>query len=285
MRIIWSLFFVVSVLAVSEYVSTPHGSRLKQCVMNFPQGTIVEEVATGLKVEYSNGTTKIFPTPDECHADMARLMKEREARRANLSDTPNAWLDNAGWYPPSRSMSRFTGTYTVPGTPSQAGDTLYYFIGMQNNGGGPVNILQPVLAYRGRWTYASWICCPSNISTTGNTVYVSAGETLTATIDRVDGSTWDVSGSGRQGGTDLRQRVGSYRYDWADVTMEQYSYRSCAQSPKGPITFDNMKIYDDNGQQITPRWSGTGRTMCNGVLTIYSPSKITIEHSSYSEDN
>merc|ERR1719507_1709617 len=86
------------------------------------------------------------------------MMKERDIARAKANG-PNAWLDNAGWYPPSKDMSKFTGDYIVPkGSPDKGGCTLYYFIGMQNNGQGPVNILQPVLAYQGSgWTYSSCI--------------------------------------------------------------------------------------------------------------------------------
>lgn len=278
MKFFLCLFFAYS-YAEKVYVSTPHGKRLKECVMSFPKSSIVEELANGqLGVEYPNGTKESFTTPPQCHEDMARMMKERE-------NGPNAWLDNAGWYPPSKSMSKFTGDYVVPaGSPSQGGATLYYFIGMQNNGQGPVNILQPVLAYQGSgWTYTSWICCPSNISTTGNTVRTSVGAKLGGSIVRVDSSTWDVSGTCAGGTTDLKQRVGPYKYTWADVTMEQYSYSSCAQSPKGPISFQNMKIYNDAGSDITPSasdWSVTGRTMCSGTLKVISGDHITIEHSS-----
>merc|ERR1712080_120000 len=174
-----------------------------------------------------------------------------------MGNVPNAWLDNAGWYPPKSDggISQFTATYINPaGDPERGGCTLYYFIGSQNNGQGPVNILQPVLAYQGSgWTYASWICCPSNISTTGNTVRTKAGATMTGGLVRVDSSTWDVWGVNEAGQkTDLKQRVGPYEYTWADVTMEQYSYSSCSQSPKGPITFKDMKIYNKAGKQITP---------------------------------
>jgi len=278
------IFFLIAFVHSSrKYVSTPHGQRLEECVMSFPQGTIVEELSDGrLGVEYVNGSSEIITPPAVCHEDMARMMKERDIKIAEAKAAgPNAWLDNAGWYPPGRDMSKFTGDYIVPqGSPDRGGCTLYYFIGMQNNGQGPVNILQPVLAYRGSgWTYTSWICCPSNISTTGNTIRVSTSEKLGGSIVRSDSSTWDVSGTNTKGQrTDLKQRVGPYKYTWADVTMEQYSYSQCSQSPKGPITFENMKIYNAEGTQITPQWSGSGRTMCDGTLTIESPSKITIEH-------
>lgn len=278
------IFYLIALVHASrKYVSTPHGKRLEECVMNFPQGTIVEELSDGrLGVEYVNGSSEIITPPDVCHEDMARMMKERDMKIAEAKAAgPNAWLDNAGWYPPGKDMSKFTGDYIVPqGSPDRGGCTLYYFIGMQNNGQGPVNILQPVLAYRGSgWTYTSWICCPSNISTTGNSIRVSTSEKLGGSIVRSDSSTWDVSGTNTKGErTVLKQRVGPYKYTWADVTMEQYSYSQCSQSPKGPITFENMKIYNAEGSQITPQWSGSGRTMCEGTLTIESPSKITIEH-------
>jgi len=258
------------------YVSTPHGERLKECVMNFPQGSLVEELPSGnLLVEYKNGTDEIIVPPPQCHQDFDRMMKARKVKKG-----PNAWLDNAGWYPPGRDMSKFTGTYIVPGTPSRGGCTLYFFIGMQNNGDGPVNILQPVLAYQGSsWSYTSWICCPSNISTTGNSIRVSEHETLTGVINRESSNQWDVYGHNAAGQkTDLNQRVGPYKYSWADVTMEQYSYSQCSQSPKGPITFKDMKIYNAAGTEVTPEWRGSGETMCRGKLTIVSPSEITIEH-------
>lgn len=277
MKFFLCLFFAYA-YAEQKYVSTPHGKRLKECVMSFPKASIVEELANGdLGVEYPNGTMESFTPPPQCHEDMARMMKERE-------NGPNAWLDNAGWYPPGRDMSKFTGDYVVPaGDPQRGGATLYYFIGMQNNGDGPVNILQPVLAYQGEgWSYTSWICCPSNISTTGNRVRTEAGAKLGGSIVRTGSDTWDVEGTASGGTTSLKQRVGPYKYSWADVTMEQYSYSQCSQSPKGPISFQNMKLYDSSGKSLNPTpndWSTTGRTMCSGTLKVLAGDHITIEHS------
>jgi len=273
------IIFSLICTALGEYVSTPQGDRLKECVMSFPQSTLLEELRNGsLLAEYANGTSEIIIPPRQCHDDMARLIKEREANKKE----PNAWLDNAGWYLPSKDLSSFTGTYINPaGSPQRGGATLYYFIGSQNNGDGPVNILQPVLAYSGsRWTFTSWICCPSNISTTGPTTHTSAGATITGGLVRQDSSTWDVWSKNENGDvSDLKQRVGPYKYDWADVTMEQYGYSQCSQSPKGPITFKDMVIKNGQGQTVTPKWSGSRETMCKGTLIIKSSSEITIEHS------
>jgi len=272
------LLFALGVSALKEgYVNTPHGPRPSECVMQFPKGSIVGETPDGLlSVEFADGSKKLIKPHPKCHESMAELMAKR--------DEPNAWLDNAGWYPPGKDMSKFTGTYTVPaGNPERGGATLYYFIGMQNNGQGPVNILQPVLAYQGSgWSFTSWICCPSNISTTGNTVRTKAGAVLKGIINRVDGSTWDVVSTNEAGSSsNLKQRVGPYKYTWADVTMEQYGYSSCSQSPKGPIRFSDMKIYNAGGTEIIQQaqWSKTGRTMCSGTLIEKAKDDITIEHS------
>jgi len=173
---------------------------------------------------------------------------------------------------------QFTGTYVVPGTPERSDCTLYFFIGLENYFELNVNILQPVLRYQDSfWSYTSWICCPSNISTTGNRVLTSEHATLTGGIERKDSNTWDVYGYNENGQkTNLQQRVGSFKYNWACVTMESYYYIGCNQSPKGPITFKDMKIYNARVTEITPAWRrGTGETMCNGHLNISSPSEIT----------
>merc|ERR1712038_1867655 len=84
-----SLLFAVA-YANTEYVSTPHGKRLKQCVMNFPQGTTVEELPNGkLGVEYEDGSSEVITPPEECHADMARMMKERDMAKANAPNPIN----------------------------------------------------------------------------------------------------------------------------------------------------------------------------------------------------
>jgi len=280
------LIFCLISGVLGQYVSTPHGRRLKECVMSFPQSTLLEELPNGkLLAEYANGSSEVIIPPSQCHDDMARLIKEKEAKAKNSTlkgSGPNQWCDNAGWYPPSKDIKSFTGTYINPaGNPSRGGATLYYFIGSQNNGQGPVNILQPVLSYEGSgWGFTSWICCPSNISTTGPTVRTSAGATITGGLNRVDSSTWDVYSINENGQkSDLKQRVGPYKYTWADVTFEYYGYSSCSQSPKGPITFKDMVITNGAGEKVTPKWSGSGPTKCSGTLIIHSPSDITIEHS------
>jgi len=45
------------------------------------------------------------------------------------------------------------------------------------------------------------------------------------------------------------------------------------------MTFKDMKVYNGEGSQITPSWSASGRTKCDGTLTVVDPATITIEHS------
>jgi len=279
------LFFFLSCLflsvsALPEYVDTPHGPRLKECVYQFPKDTTIGENPNGtVSVEYNNGTNEIITPPAQCHADMERLMKGWQSRKAE----PNGWLDNAGWYPPSEDISKFTGTYTVPArSPAKGGATLYYFIGLENKRQkAKVNIIQPVLAHtKHGWSFTSWICCPNNITTTGNAVKTKAGATIHGSMERNNDYTWTVRGENENGDrTNLKQKVGDYKYKWADVTMEEYGYTTCSQSPKGPMTFSDMKIYDRKGTQITPEWKPSAETMCKGTLIVKSPTEITIEHS------
>ena len=60
-------------------------------------------------------------------------------------------------------VDKFSGYYTLPDTPQDAGGLLYYFLGAENqndSGSKGVTILQPVLTYYTGWYMNSWNCCP-----------------------------------------------------------------------------------------------------------------------------
>merc|ERR1711862_407401 len=98
----------------------------------------------GLTIEHGNGTLESVFVHPKCHTDEVAL---KLARRRS-GDEPNEWKDNAG-YTYRSGYSKFTGKYNIPSDPRSGGQILYYFIGMENTGGGPVNILQPVLGWHG----------------------------------------------------------------------------------------------------------------------------------------
>jgi hypothetical protein len=74
----------------------------------------------------------------------------------------NDWMDNAGWQDTTATLRAFSGVYQAPQLPaSSAGQTLFYFLGLENTDGlarhGPNRvILQPVLTYGNGQPTDSW---------------------------------------------------------------------------------------------------------------------------------
>jgi len=267
------------------YVNTPHGMRPTECVIQVMSGTEIEQTPEGLLIINPSGSRKILSVPEKCNQDMDRFWDSR--KRLRNGSTPNAWIDNAGWYPPGGNLGEFTATYTVPQTPTapeKKEGKLYYFIGFENMRSGPVNILQPVLTYEYiGWTYSSWCCCPSNITVQSNVISgFGPGDKVTGVIQRVSGDTWLIDSINTKGEhATLKPRVGSYDYDWADVTFELEAdggHYSCDQLARGPMTFSKLVLKNGNGKTLTPSWSASGGTMCSGSTRVKSASEIVISH-------
>merc|ERR1712048_1335338 len=105
---------------------------------------------------------------------------------AGAIEPNDGWVDSAG-FTHNPGFSVMTGYNNVPDEPREAPASVdYWFLGMQNNGDGPVNILQPVLTYGTSWTAASWACCPSNITTTGDTISAKEGDRMYGSMIRKD---------------------------------------------------------------------------------------------------
>jgi len=173
----------------------------------------------------------------------------------------------------------FLATTTFQHPKSGDGQILYYFIGLENLGYGAVNILQPVLAWEEGWNLASWACCPRNISTTSHTISgLEEGQIVKASIERIGASTWKIDSTVNGETTTLQPRVGSYTYNWADVTLEIYSISSCDQYSDGKVHFTDMKLTGDRGESVTPEWTQPGGSECNGEVDILDPSNIDIYH-------
>jgi len=199
----------------------------------------------------------------------------------------NGWLDYGGWYPPTdeNNLHDFTAVYTVPGDPpTDSNQVLFYFIGMQNNAYPQVNILQPVLTWGNGidgWNLASWDCCPKNITVQSKSITgFLAGDKIDGYINRVSDDTWRINSVIEKSGanTTLTAQVGTYLYDWADVTLEVYSVSSCPEFAKGSMTFSNLALKDAQGDTLTPKWTFTGATECSGNIKQNPDGTITITH-------
>jgi len=274
-------------------VLTPFGMRSSRCVLEVESGSHIAKTSTGLKITQFSSTGAVLSeqfvnTPEESHHD-GFVQNYMEKRRTRAFPPINGWIDNAGWYPPSgqNNLDSFTSVYTVPGNPpSDSGQVLFFFIGMQDNAyPNEVNILQPVLTWGNGisgWNLASWDCCPSNITVNSKSITgFGAGDLIDGTINRVNSNTWKINSVIQKTGanTTLTAQVGTYLYDWADVTQEVYGVSECSQFAKGPMTFSALTLKDAQQDTLKPTWDMTKTTQCTGVIQQTSSTTITITHS------
>jgi len=296
-----SVYCIPSEPQDEAYVLTPYGYRLKQCVMEVPSGSFVgPDPTTGkLRVESpsldaSSPSVKLLDVPVECSDDIAniysrmvldRRMSPKKAFDGTNPFPINGWLDYVGWYPPSgeNRLEEFTSTYTIPNDPAtHTPQTLFYFIGMQDNDDPSLlNIIQPVLTWGNgnpSWYVQSWACCPSNITVSSPALTgLKQGEKMNGLIKRASASTWTIDSEWAGKHTTLHAQVGDMNYNWADVTLEVYNVNNCNQFARGVFTAATLALYD-NKARISPSWSFTAPTACNGHIEG-SASTITIRHS------
>jgi len=296
-----SALLFASVVSAENLVITPYGKRVRECVLEVESGSHIYESGENLRItQEQNGvvlSSYEVVVPQICHTDgfvekQKRMMaeKRRAQKYTNLGESPvpDGWLDNAGAYPLGQSgnISKFIGNYIVPGDPaSDNGQVLFYFIGMQDNNYAAVNILQPVLTWGNGvkgWNLASWDWCPKNITVQSKTITgFGAGDTIKCTIQRQDDSTWIIDSTIAKSGanTTLVSHVGTYLYDWADVTLEVYSTATCSEFAKGPMEFQDLYLYGATNNVLSPSWSLTGATGCSGSIKFDGQRAFNITHS------
>jgi len=297
MKALSAILFATAAFA-GDIVITPFGKRLRQCVLEVDSGSHVYERGNNVLVtQESNGqvlSSYEHIVPPECHTDgfverQAKTIADR--KRANkyrhTDPVPDGWLDNAGAYPLGQAgnISHFSGLYTVPGDPAtDNGQVLFYFIGMQDNNYQAVNIIQPVLTWGNGvkgWNLASWDCCPSNITVKSKTIAgFGAGDQIRGTLQRQDSSTWVINSTIVKSGanTTLVSHVGTYFYDWSDVTLEVYSVSVCSEFAKGPMQFTNLQLLGPTNNTLSPSWSLTGTTGCSGTIKFDGKDAFNITH-------
>lgn len=283
--------FAFAIPAVAA-MSTPWGERPSQCVVEVPHSSTLVHLQDSVGLRDAEGNVEIVNVPDACRDDdvMRKMHSRHQGQQDNFST--NGWLDNKG-YTDNSGFSKFTGSFNVPSNPPnpQQPETLYYFFGMENLIGGPVNILQPVLTWGdetegavGGWSIWSWACCPSYITFNSKNVGgLQEGMLVDGVIQRDNSDTWTVDTSfvdlaGQRHNSTLVAEVGAYTYNWADVTLEVYNVTSCDQHSPGKVTFQNLELYGSNGEQLAPQWSGADSSECGGVVTVEDQGTISIQH-------
>jgi len=264
---------IVCIPLAAAGVFTPQGERHADCVVQVPETAIVKTFEAGIALHHANGTVEHRITPDHCHTDaVAVALAQRDS---------NQWIDEAG-FTSNQGFSKMTGYNNIPDAPRGSNQIVYYFLGIENLIGGPVSILQPVLAYEGgEWTGASWACCPQNITTTGPTIGpAKEGDRMYGSMIRTDDSTWEIVTQFNGQTSKLNAQVGPWAYNWAVATLEEYSISSCDQYPHEPVTFDTIELTDPSGSIVHPSWTNPGATTCSGQTTIQDEKTVTIQHGS-----
>jgi hypothetical protein len=259
-------------VTASVAVQTPQGERHPDCVVKVPDSAVVRARDGGIALHHGNGTIEHYQTPEHCHTDEVAL-------RMAGAVVPNQWIDEAGFtYDPG--FSKMTGYNNIPDAPLQEPGTDYWFLGMQNMRGGPVSILQPVLTYSaGEWTAASWACCPSNITTTGNTIGpAKEGDRMYGSMVRTSDDSWQILTQFNGETSTLNAQVGPWAYTWAVATFEDYGVSQCSQLPHQPVKFDTIQLFDAKGEVVHPSWDLSGQTMCSGTTSSPDEQTVIIQH-------
>jgi len=276
---------LIFVLTQAKLVPTPFGLRPEICVTrNVPSGSTIQEVEDAILIHHPTGEIHKLEKHQECIDYHNEWLNNRNMTAPSAND---GWLDYCSWYPPSADeVQSFTANYLVPPNPTtNSNQVLFYFIGTQNNGqaGVGTTILQPVLTWGNGlngWSYASWNCCPAGQQQESTPFQgFGPGATLQGAI-AASGSNWVVTSSWSGKSTSLTVADAARDFNWVDVTLETYSVTTCGEFPNGPMVVSNMVLTLQNAGVVQVPWGkNTGATECNGVLTINSPTQVTITHS------
>ena len=130
--------------------ATPHGLRPRQCVHQVKDNNhIIHHLADGVRIEYPDlETSEFYPELPECIENMQQLQAQRQQHKQTSSNLTNGGWEIDGGYYTKNNMGNFSSTYIVPDElPTDEGQILYYFIGLQDNGYNNLTIIQPVVAY------------------------------------------------------------------------------------------------------------------------------------------
>jgi len=268
-------------------VPTPHGWRPKQCVFKWPSGAIIRELKN------RNITEVTLPDGDVVHLPrLPECMRDYFAPNRSTTRIQDGWLDNTGYYTNKEGDStadvyQFSGTYTVPTTPTTKGGLLYYFIGCENSASSSslgLTILQPVLTYyTSGWYMNSWNCCPNGQSHESATLSgFGPGNQVFGNIYE-SGSDYTIVSEWNNQQVTLTVADAGRQFVWIDATLETYYVTDCSQLSSGLMTYSAMALTtkDNQGNTANPtiQWINYSPTSaCSGVTTVVSPTQVTIKH-------
>ena len=283
----------------SHLTVTPCGTRPSECVREAPHEGLVSfsppEANHDFIIQYPNSTVEYITVPQSCHDFFAEntdsLYSFTSTAANNLRNVPDGWIESAGVYrmDPDDQIHSFSSSWTVPPKPKTPTkpETLYYFIGLEDRTQGKLTTIhQPVLTwgdqtegglYDNEWHLWSWTCCPKNLTWHSPDIAgFQPGDTIYGDIQKLSSSTWKINGgwksaNGSWHNTTLTSEVGSFNYNYADVTLEVYNVTSCDELSNGQVKFSDLKLTTDDGKKewVPSMWYTSGfPNSCRTTLTI-----------------
>jgi len=273
------LCIFINIVLGNEYINTPHGKRLKKCVIKHDiSPVIIDEVNNGVNVYYpKTNQHKFFKKDMDCVNEAKNIFN-------NISNV-QIWQNNA-FDSNTPALGTFTSLYDLPNeTPTNDGQLLYYFIGMVNYGS-PLGetIVQPVVQYdtsgqypKG-WSMESWNCCPGGQSHEANVIQLPTDAVNIPNSMIADGNNVNISMSYNGVSSTLIVRQSGRTFKYVDATLEEYNVKSCNAFNSKPFIFKNMSVIDLNGNSYAPKWviNENMGINCDGKVIKYDDYNIGI---------
>jgi len=249
-------FIVVSGLYNEDYIHTPFGIRHKDCVLDVPSGSVVEEVvidgAQHLHISHPSGN-KLHKL---CPHDVLNSQEKDEPIWNGYAEHYWFGTDYSYFTRPALASNvvSFSATWKVPATPAIVkpnplspwpyAPTLSYWIGLQSSSF--LAVLQPVLEFNGLnsggWDIASWNCCPAGYVPHSTSINVKTGDEVIGIMELESASNpyiFKITTAVGNHTTTLIANMTSQRvgYNWAQVKSEAYYVSQCPQLPAKNIDF------------------------------------------------
>jgi hypothetical protein len=223
-------------------------------------------------IRHANGTTR--PMPVCAYPHYTRNGEAVYGEKQGPTPTVNGYIEFAYAGAPTTSVcspssfSFFSSLWSVPSAPtSNDGQVLFYFPGLENAQGSV--ILQPVLQWNdpfpSAWGVAGWHCCPSGVAWEATPQKVSPGDTIYGAMVCSAGlpspcTSWNVETIDLQNGnSSLLNNTSSLNQTFNVAfagALEAYYVKQCTDfPPSDAVSFNNLILANNLGQQINPNWS------------------------------
>mmetsp|Transcript_8858 Transcript_8858/g.19762 ORF Transcript_8858/g.19762 Transcript_8858/m.19762 type:complete len:299 (-) Transcript_8858:329-1225(-) len=284
-----------------SYSHTPFGPILSHCVHEVPSGAHVTQMADGqIRVLAPDGTLRMIP---ECDTQ-GGAWPMRQALPPNY----DGWLQytelNASDLGLKGGFDSFTSVMSVPDTPKQEAQILYFFPGLQNidwipkvdpepTRATPFDIIQPVLQYPAGSFERSWALKSWYVTVNAGALYSEAisniqpGDEIFCNMTRTGAQSWRVSGALRSDpGKETVQQATNPRLalqPWAySAVAECYGCRGCDTYPTKPIVFSENRLYQGGKLLDVPGslWKRNPKPalklMCNEATEVAANGDATI---------